>query len=125
MLCDKIFRVVPRDPTPVDINFLAEVLRIGDVRRQVEAKVTGTSPTMKNISKPALMRLAFPLPRKDKQVDMVTALTDARTTAAHLRQQAGGALVEAQKDFEAAVYPAENDPATAAMQPRPDSGAAV
>jgi type I restriction enzyme S subunit len=54
MLCDKIFRVVPLDPSPVDPAFLTEVLRIPDVRRQIESNVTGTSPTMKNISKPAL-----------------------------------------------------------------------
>ena len=50
MLCDKIFRVVSREPAPVDTTFLMEILRISDVRRQIEANVTGTSPTMKNIS---------------------------------------------------------------------------
>ena len=47
MLCDKIFRVVPRESAPIDTMFLVEVLRISDVRRQIEASVTGTSPTMK------------------------------------------------------------------------------
>ena len=62
MLCDKIFRVVPLDPAPVDPVFLTEVLRLPDLRRQIESKLTGTSPTMKNISKPALLGLTFPLP---------------------------------------------------------------
>ena len=65
MLCDKIFRVVPREPATISMMFLAEVLRIFSVRRQIEASVTGTSPTMKNISKPALMSLTFPLPPKE------------------------------------------------------------
>ena len=71
MLCDKIFRAVEFRHDPVDTMFLTEVLRISDVRRQIEANVTGTSPTMKNISKPALMGLTFPLPPKDAQVAMV------------------------------------------------------
>ncbi|HZK92098.1 MAG TPA: hypothetical protein VFC56_18300 [Stellaceae bacterium] len=49
MLCDKIFRVIWRDPSPVLPEFITEVLRITEVRRQIEAKLTGTSPTMKNI----------------------------------------------------------------------------
>ena len=109
MLCDKIFRVVSREPTPVDTTFLAEILRISDVRRQIEANVTGTSPTMKNISKPALMNLAFPLPPKPEQVVMAKALADARTKAADLREKARKERAKAWTDFETAVYAAEDD----------------
>lgn len=115
MLCDKIFRVIQRDPTPVSMDFLAEVLRIAYVRRQIEMKATGTSPTMKNISKPALMNLAFPLPSKDEQADMVAALNDARTTVADLRSQARKARAGAWKDFETIIYQAKNDASTAAI----------
>ena len=104
MLCDKIFRVVSREPTPVDTTFLAEVLRISDVRRQIEANVTGTSPTMKNISKPALMGLTFPLPPKSEQLAMSKALTDARAKATDLRERAQNERAKAWTDFEAAVY---------------------
>lgn len=109
MLCDKIFRVVPREPAPVDIVFLTEILRISDVRRQSEANLTGTSPTMKNISKPALMGLTFPLLPKNEQVAMTTALADARAKAADLREQARWARDQAWIDFEAAVYAKEDD----------------
>ena len=108
MLCDKIFRVVSREPTPVDTAFLAEVLRISDVRRQVEANVTGTSPTMKNISKPALMGLTFPLPPESEQIAMANALADARAHATALREKARNERAEAWADFEAAVYAAED-----------------
>ena len=114
MLCDKIFRVVSREPTPVDTAFLAEVLRISDVRRQVEANVTGTSPTMKNISKPALMSLTFPLPPKPEQIAMAKALADARADAASLREKARKEHTEAWADFETAVYAAEDDAEPAA-----------
>ena len=110
MLCDKIFRAVPFKHDPVDTMFLTQVLRSSDVRRQIEADVTGTSPTMKNISKPALMGLTFPLPPKNEQVAMATALTDARADAVNLREQARNARAGAWADFEAAVYAAADDP---------------
>ena len=107
MLCDKIFRVVPRAPTLIDEGFLTEILRISDVRRQIEANLTGTSPTMKNISKPALMRLTFPLPPKKKQIAMVTTLTDARANAANFREQARNARASTWADFQAIIYAEE------------------
>ena len=109
MLCDKIFRVVSREPTPVDATFLAEILRISDVRRQIEANVTGTSPTMKNISKPALMSLTFPLPPKPEQTVMAKTLADARTKVADLREKARKERATAWTEFETAVYAVEND----------------
>ena len=109
MLCDKIFRVVSRESTPVDTAFLAEVLRISDVRRQVEANVTGTSPTMKNISKPALMGLTFPLPPKPEQIVMAKALADARTRATTLREKARNERTKAWTDFETTVYATEDN----------------
>lgn len=109
MLCDKIFRIVPRVPPPVDPAFLTEVLRVSDVRRQIESKVTGTSPTMKNISKPALLSLTFPLPPIKNQGKLVNALSSARTSAVALRQEAVDAHAGAWMDFEAAVYAADDE----------------
>lgn len=114
MLCDKIFRVVPLDPAPVDPVFLTEVLRLPDLRRQIESKLTGTSPTMKNISKPALLGLTFPLPPVPEQQKMVQALTDARASGVQMRKDAATARAKAWTDFETAVYAAEGvDGATA------------
>ena len=62
MLCDKIFRVVFLKSSGVLPEFLAEVLKAPSVRQQIESSATGTSPTMRNISKPALLELTFPLP---------------------------------------------------------------
>ena len=125
MLCDKIFRVVPRESATVDAEFLAEVLRISDVRRQIEANVTGTSPTMKNISKPALMSLAFPLPPKTEQIVMTTVLSNARAKAARLRKDAARARAEVWVDFEAAVYAAEGDVTTVSRRLRQSASAAT
>ena len=110
LLCDKIFRVIWRKPSPVTPEFVAEVLRIGDLRRQIETKLTGTSPTMKNISKPSLLSLTFPLPPLDKQCTMIAALNAGRTEAARLRAEAIIDRATASGSFEAAVYSTE--PAT-------------
>ena len=47
-------------------------------RERIEANVTGTSPTMRNIPKPALMVLSFPLPPTDVQSSLITKLTCRR-----------------------------------------------
>lgn len=104
MLCDKIFRCVFRPDSTIDPEFTATVLRTAGVREQIEARVTGTSPTMKNISKPALLSLTFPLPPLDTQSELVKALAAARAEAAKLREAASQKRKHAATVFEAAIY---------------------
>lgn len=107
LLCDKIFRMVWRKKSPITPAFVTEVLRIGDVRRQIETKLTGTSPTMKNISKPSLLSLTFPLPPLDDQRALIKALDAGRADAARLRAEAIAARANAWAAFEGAVYAAD------------------
>jgi type I restriction enzyme S subunit len=100
--------MVWRPQSPVTPEFVTEVLRIRDVRRQIETKLTGTSPTMKNISKPALLSLTFPLPPLDDQRVLIAALETSRAKAASLRVEAAGLRASAWADFEAAVYAADS-----------------
>jgi type I restriction enzyme, S subunit len=60
LLCDKLFRVEFLKDSPILPDFLAEVLKTHSVRQQIEAGATGTSPTMKNISKSALLEIRLP-----------------------------------------------------------------
>ena len=108
MLCDKIFRIVDPDNARVDVRFLAHVLGIHSVRTQIERDFSTKSGMMKNVSKPILLNLSFPLPPKNKQADMVDALTAARSAALKFRRQAKEARTDARTDFEAAVYAAED-----------------
>ena len=103
MLCDKIFRVVWREPSPVTPEFINEILRINEVRRQIETKLTGTSPTMKNISKPALLSLTFPLPPLDDQRTLIEALEAARAAAKGMRAEAAALRAAARREFEWAI----------------------
>lgn len=103
MLCDKIFRAIWRPNSPVLPAYLDEVIKTPHLRQQIEASVTGTSPTMKNISKPALLALRFPLPPLDVQQTLITAIGQARADALALRQQAKQLREQAKREIEAAL----------------------
>ena len=110
MLCDKIFRVCFRDNSRLLPKFLAEVMRLPSVREQIEARLTGTSPTMKNISKPALLDLSFPLPEPKDQQALITELTTARQTAAAKRAEAQTLRASAWTAFESALFTTNDSP---------------
>jgi type I restriction enzyme S subunit len=103
MLCDKIFRAVWRPNSPVLPAYLDEVMKAPHLRQQIEASLTGTSPTMKNISKPALLALRLPLPPLDVQQTLITAIGQARADALALRQQAKQLREQAKREIEAAL----------------------
>lgn len=107
MLCDKIFRVKFRKNGKINARYLAEVMRLPSVRLQIESRLTGTSPTMKNISKPALLDLRFPLPPPEEQARLVTAVKMARRTANELRKRAAQKRQSAWSAFELALYESE------------------
>jgi type I restriction enzyme, S subunit len=108
MLCDKIFRVVFRRNSLILPEFLAEILKTPSVRQQIEANATGTSPTMKNISKPALLDLTFPMPDGDDglrlQDVMVRALRMSRTKVSEKRVEAARLHKMAWDDFLTAIF---------------------
>jgi len=111
MLCDKIFRVVFQESSAIDSEFLAEAMKLSTVRRQIEAAATGTSPTMKNISKPSLLALKFSLTQGPDglktQQTLITALRSARESAAALRQEAKRLRAEALRaESEPGISPA-------------------
>ena len=60
MLSDKIFRFVFRPDKPINLEFLNILLKSSDLRRQIEEAASGTSPTMKNISKEKVLELLIP-----------------------------------------------------------------
>ncbi|AOY57308.1 restriction endonuclease subunit S [Desulfococcus multivorans] len=88
MLCDKIFRVVWKEESPVLPKYLDEILKIPHLRWQIENNLTGASPTMKNISKPALMALRFPLPPLHIQEEIISEIEEKRKKARNLQDDA-------------------------------------
>ena len=108
MLCDKIFRVVFFRESNVLPEFLAEILKTPSVRQQIQAGATGTSPTMKNISKPSLLDLVFPLPMGSDglkiQARLIERLQDHRNRAATKRTEAARLRAQAWADFLGAIF---------------------
>lgn len=60
MLSDKHFRFIFRSPKAIDVEYLDHVLKSPALRTQIIAGATGTSPTMKNISKEKVLGLLIP-----------------------------------------------------------------
>jgi type I restriction enzyme S subunit len=104
----KLFRVEFLKDSPILPDFLAEVLKTHSVRQQIEAGATGTSPTMKNISKSALLELTFSVPTGPDglkiQERMISNLEAARLDVRDLRAQAAKARTAAWGEFLAAIF---------------------
>lgn len=60
MLSDKTFRFVFSEPCKVLPEYLEQVLKSPVLREQIERGASGTSPTMKNISKEKVLALRLP-----------------------------------------------------------------
>lgn len=88
MLCDKLFRVIWKQNSTILPEYLNEILKIPHLRWQIENNLTGASPTMKNISKPALMALQFPLPPLSVQEKIVQIIESKRIESGSLLQKA-------------------------------------
>lgn len=101
LLCDKIFRAVWRKPENIDKQFLTTVLKIPHVRWQIENKVTGGSPTMKNITKPNLLSLEFPLPPIPIQRQIMEKMATCRARIARERETARTLAIQVEADIEA------------------------
>ena len=67
------------------------------------SNVTGTSPTMKNISKPALLALRIPLPPLAVQISLVAAVRAKRANIARLAAKAAGIAATARREVEAMI----------------------
>lgn len=104
MLCDKLFRVVFKPDSGLDGRFLAAIMKLPTVREQIETRLTGTSPTMKNISKPALLDLRFPVPDLETQRALVSALYASREQAESKRSAAALSRRRAWAAFETALF---------------------
>jgi type I restriction enzyme S subunit len=100
MMPDLIFRAVFRDESKIDPRYLAEVMRMPHLRHQIEAVATGTSPTMKKISKPGLLALRLPLPPIAIQKKLVAEVTAARERIAAERAAAAKLSADTAREVE-------------------------
>ncbi len=104
MLADLIFRIVWKKSSTVDPAFLAEVMRMPMLRRQIESVATGTSPSMKKVTKPAVLNLRFPLPPLAEQRRIVARLDALRQAARTAQADAEQIRATAKSTFEQALF---------------------
>jgi type I restriction enzyme, S subunit len=104
MLCDKLFRVIFIQHSPVNAEYLNAVLKAPSVRQQIEAKVTGTSPTMKNISKQSLLEILFPLPTPQIQKQLAEEWQRRLQKSSSMRNKASKLRTAAWNEFIDAVF---------------------
>jgi type I restriction enzyme, S subunit len=104
MICDKIFRVHFRADNRIFPRFLAEAMKLPSVRKHIEARLTGTSPTMKNISKPALLDIVLPLPDVKDQEQLVSKLDETRAIASQKQSEAVATRRAAWEAFESELF---------------------
>ena len=104
MLCDKLFRVVFKEHGQLDGRFLAAVMKLPTVREQIETRLTGTSPTMKNISKPALLDLRFPVPDLPTQRTLMDSMAQSAKASNASLLEASELRRAAWATFESALF---------------------
>lgn len=66
-LPDKLWQVCLRPEAPTDEGWLSYVLQFPDVRRLISERASGTSKSMRNISKPSFLSIPIPLPPLSEQ----------------------------------------------------------
>lgn len=103
MLPDLIFRAVFHRKSDINPRYLALLMGIPHLRLQIEAIATGTSPTMKKISKPGLLGLRLPLPALDVQRQLVAHASDERNRIVEDRFAANRLSEQTAKDIEGMI----------------------
>jgi type I restriction enzyme S subunit len=85
MLSDKIFRFILRDNAEVELRYLDYILKSPALRGQIEKVATGTSPTMKNISKGKTLALSIPPHDLFAQREIIAELDELQAYVDDLR----------------------------------------
>lgn len=86
LLSDKIFRFIFREDEHIDHRYLNQVLKSPALRTQIEQKATGTSPTMKNVSKEKVLQLKIPNPPLSEQHRIVAYLDNLQAKVEEVKQ---------------------------------------
>lgn len=95
---DLIFRVVWKTNSLIRGDYLAAVLRTPALRTQIESSANGTSPTMKKVTKPALLNLEIPLPPLDVQKEIMRRVEAGRNKVIKEEEAAVKIAVESENE---------------------------
>jgi len=107
LLCDKTWRLNPTDQ--VDPDWLVAVLKLANTRRQIEASATGTSDSMKNISKRDFLNVRVPVPTHTEQCRISAVLRLADYAVEKMRVELETAR-ELKRSLDAGLLTGQIDP---------------
>ncbi len=85
MLSDKLFRFIFRPEMGVDPVFLKQVMDRPEIRSQIQARATGTSSSMLNISQRSLLQVRVPPVRSEDQHAAGKILRSTEMSLARIR----------------------------------------
>jgi type I restriction enzyme S subunit len=74
-LPDKLWQICLKPVTQTDEGWLSHVLQFPDVRRLISERASGTSKSMRNISKPSFLSIPIPLPPLPEQIRIAAILS--------------------------------------------------
>ena len=86
-LPDKLWLLSPKSPDAVSMKWLANWLSAKSTRELISSFATGSSSSMKNISKDQLLNLRMPLPPPLAQIEISSALGAWEKASSNLRSQ--------------------------------------
>ncbi len=78
ILPDKIWRFVWRHPLKVTPHYIHALFNHHSIRAEMGRRASGTSGSMKNISKPKVLSMEVPLPSLDLQMKFAGAIEKLR-----------------------------------------------
>lgn len=79
-LPDRLWQTVMFDDAPVDVKFISLILISDSYRKLISSKASGTSPSMKNITKDDLLNTEIGLPTMKEQISIVSFLNNKTET---------------------------------------------
>ena len=94
MLSDKIFRFIFNKDASINPRYLDHVLKSPALREQIQKSASGTSPTMKNISKEKVLRLLIPSHDIVEQQRIVAYLDRLQTKVEEMKRMREQAIKE-------------------------------
>jgi type I restriction enzyme S subunit len=94
LLSDKIFRFAFRKDAPIIPAYLNQVLKSPALRNQIEKAATGTSSSMKNISKQKVMKLLVPVKPLPEQQRIVAYLDNLQAKVDQMKRLREDAIKE-------------------------------
>jgi len=86
-LPDRLWQISFKNDANINSRWLAYILSFGEIRKAIKEIATGTSDSMKNIAKNALLKIKIPYPTKSEQTAIAAILSDMDSEIEQLENQ--------------------------------------